>query len=200
MWCLVFCWLCFCWFFLHKSMKQGKEKAGQNLSLKYNDFWIKGNIHISFNAGNILLFLVETMSASNNCRPSSQCSLGNINTDWKNKVLTHCSPFWPTQNYRLWFCLGEPPKCPVLNLSIEWNTEICRFCQNSNYVCLKQYFPYYHLESYFKDIFGVLYTAGCHAGIVELRQKWTWAKKTSWMTLKQWVLPSNGRISHFILL
>lgn len=36
--------------------------------------------------------------------------------------------------------------------------------------------------------------------IVELRRKWTRAGKTSWMTLEQWVLPSNGRTSYLILL
>lgn len=189
-----------CCFFLHKSIKWGKERAGQNLVFKI--WWLLDQGKHSYLYQCWKYFVI--FSGNNVSFQQLQTQLTMFTQQhqhrlWENKVLTHCFPFWPTQNCQLWFCLTDLSKCPAQILSIEWNNETHRFCQNSNHVCPKQYFSFYHLKSYFKVIVGILYTAGCHAGIVELRQKLTWAKKTPWMTLKPWVLPSNGRICYLIL-
>lgn len=164
-------------FFLHKSIKQGKERAGQTLAFKI--WWLldQGKHSYLFQCWKCLvIFSGNNVSFQQLLTQLTMFTRQHQHRLWENKVLTHCSPFWPTQNYQLWFCLRDPSKRLVQILSIERNNETYRFCQNSNYVSLKQYFSYYHLESYFKVIVGALYTAGCHAGIVELRQKGTWAK------------------------
>lgn len=82
LWVFFFFWSLVCvGYFLQKyHIEREKRGLDKTLPLKSDNFWINGNIHISFNAGSILLFLVESMAVSSSCKPNSQCLLGNTNT------------------------------------------------------------------------------------------------------------------------